>query len=250
MSDFTKAGITSGDTILVHSSLSSLGWVCGGAVAVIEALLDVLGSEGTLMMPLHTSSNTNPKNWCNPPVPESWWNTIREEMPAFDVNKTPPQHMGSIASTFWKWPETLRSSHPIGSFGAIGAKAEFLTQDHPLEPMFGDGSPIGRLYDLNGKVLLLGVNHSSNTSLHLAEYRSKFSKHYNDEGCARMENGQRLWTPIRLLALETDDFEALGEEFERKECISSSKVGGARALIFSQRKIVDFATEWMTRNRK
>lgn len=76
--DFTVLGVESGMVLLVHSSLSALGWVNGGAVAVIIALQNVLGSTGTLVMPAHSTGLTDPSGWENPPVPRSWWHSIRQ----------------------------------------------------------------------------------------------------------------------------------------------------------------------------
>ena len=87
-------GVKPGMVLLVHSSLSALGWVCGGAVAVIHALLQTLGESGTLIMPSFTGGLTDPKNWQHPPVPEEWKDTIRAETPAFDLLRTPTRMMG------------------------------------------------------------------------------------------------------------------------------------------------------------
>lgn len=134
VSSFRTLGLTASDTVIVHASLSSMGWVCGGAETVIEALLEVLGSDGTLVMPTHTAGNTDPKRWANPPVPEAWWPIIRENMPAFDPAKTPSRDMGVIAETFRTWPGVVRSNHPIGSFCARGPHAQRVIADDIFEP--------------------------------------------------------------------------------------------------------------------
>src|SRR5512146_2871888 len=78
--DFRTLGVEPGMVVIVHSSLSAIGWVCGGAVAVIQALLDVLTPLGTLVMPAHSGELSDPAQWHHPPVPESWWSVIRETM--------------------------------------------------------------------------------------------------------------------------------------------------------------------------
>src|SRR4030042_1444878 len=79
--DFTALGVQRGMTLLLHASLRALGWVNGGPAAVILALEEVLGQHGTLVMPTHTGNLTDPALWHHPPIPETWWEIVRQTMP-------------------------------------------------------------------------------------------------------------------------------------------------------------------------
>jgi aminoglycoside 3-N-acetyltransferase len=251
--DFRALGIRSGMVLLVHSSLSAMGWVCGGPVAVVIALQEVLGKTGTLVMPTHSTDLTEPSQWENPPVPESWWPVIRATMPAYQPDLTPTRSMGIIAETFRKQKGVLRSAHPHHSFCAYGHQASHITDNHSLEFGLGEGSPLARIYDLGGFVLLLGVGHNSNTSMHLAEYRAIFpTKHIVREGAPISTAGSRRWTTFENIDLDSSDFEQIGEDFLRSDVereVHRAKVGLAKCQLMPQRAMVDFTVDWLEENR-
>lgn len=147
-------GLCAGQQVLVHSSLSSFGHVAGGAGTVIDALLEVIGSSGTVLVPTLTGSeHLSPEN---PPV--------------FDPAET-PCWTGRIPETFRRRPDAVRSLHATHSVAAIGADAQMLTMDHvrsvtPCDTL----SPYGQLAArATGYILLLGVDHESNTTFHHVE---------------------------------------------------------------------------------
>ncbi|CAF1473758.1 unnamed protein product, partial [Didymodactylos carnosus] len=140
-------------------------------LGISSVLLDLLGPDGTLIMPSHTANNSDPKYWENPSVPSEWFDIILQSTPGYQSNITPTFNMGTLAETFRHWPGVLRSQHPQFSMIAIDKKAKFIIDKH--YDSCGEQSSLARLYDCidSGYVLLLGVQHKNNTSLHLAEYR-------------------------------------------------------------------------------
>ena len=158
--------------------------------------------------------------------------------------------MGAVAEMFRQWPGCLRSDHPARSVCAYGKHAEYLTKDHDISNIFGEGSPIARLYELDGKVLLLGVGYDKNTSLHLADSRAEYpGKHNCTEYSAVMENGHRVWKKYDTLYVDGEDFEEIGKAFEKVHTLGKGLIGKACVRLMRQRELVDFAVKWMEQNR-
>ncbi|MGG3454918.1 SPBc2 prophage-derived aminoglycoside N(3')-acetyltransferase-like protein YokD [compost metagenome] len=252
-SDLAALGVREGSTLLVHSSFKALGkWVCGGPAAVVLALEAALGEEGTLVMPTHSGDVGDPARWQNPPVPKEWWDTIREQMPVYDPELTSLWYMGVIPDTFRKQKGTLRSGHPQVSFAARGREAENITANHGLEFGLGERSPLARIYELRGDVLLLGVGHGNNTSIHLAECRmDDQSKEIYTAKAPMQVNGERQWVEFPELEYDSEDFIQLGADFARETgMVKQGQIAGATALLMPQRELVDYAVGWLERHRK
>lgn len=155
LAGLAKIGVRQNDILLVHSSLTSLGYVEGGPEAVIDALLDALASGGTLLMPAY-------------PVTGDWMAYITSD-PLYDPRQA-RSSMGKITDVFWRRPGVLRSLHPTHAVAAYGPQAEYLVHGHELsQSPCGPGSPFSKLVELRGRILHLGSPFCNTTSLHVVE---------------------------------------------------------------------------------
>ena len=246
---FMNVGVKKGDTLIVHCSMSKLGYVCGGAQTVIEALMECVGVDGNIVMPTQTWKNLDPQKGVHWEVDALYWELIRKNWPADDKEITPSNNMGCVAEMFRKWPNVLRSDHPARSFAAWGKDAEYIVSNHDLSNIFGENSPLHKIYNLKGKILLVGVGYDKCTSLHLAENFASIKKEYCVENSAIIKDGKRHWVEYKTMDVDDSDFCKLGEEFENKNNIVCKIVEDAEIRCIDQVQLVDFAIKWFELNR-
>jgi aminoglycoside 3-N-acetyltransferase len=244
--DLTTIGVTPGTTLIVHSSLSAIGWVLGGAPAVVRALVDAVGDTGNLAMPAATPHSADPATWRDPKVPEAWIDEMRENVPSFDV-RTTPTPMGAIPETFRNWPGTRRSDHPLESVCARGPRAEEITRDHPIAFSEGPGSPFARLYDLDSRILLLGVGFNRCTALHFAESLMA-KRRLMTVRFPRLDGLQREWVEAPNVADDRGThFPLIGAQYLSTRRAIEGTVGEAEAVYVRMRDLVDFARDYFER---
>jgi aminoglycoside 3-N-acetyltransferase len=222
LADLRALGVTSGARIVVHASLRSLGWVIGGADAVVDALEAAVTERGLLLMP--TFNHGAPFARGGPGV--------------YDPECT-PSASGAVSDAFWRRPEVSRSLHPTHSFAAFGRGARELLEGHELGSTLGPSSPLGRLADLGGSILHLGTTHRVSSAKHLAET-------LHEVPC--LEEGRDLF-PVRLPSGVlrslpswryrsrpcplTESGEHIASALERRGLQRLGRVGAARASLVS-----------------
>ncbi|MCW3792036.1 AAC(3) family N-acetyltransferase [Paenibacillus sp. LS1] len=249
--DLRRIGISEGMTLIVHSSLKSIGKVVGGPVSIILALEEAVGENGNIVMPTQT------EHLCEPAIHDGSGLTveeikiIKENMPIYYPDLTPTSYMGIIPEVFRKQNNVFRSSHPHMSFAAWGKEAEQITADHKLDYALSVTSPLGKVYELGGYILLLGAPTNSNTSLHLAEYRQQntFVKP-KVWGVKMLIEEHEQWVTYNDINNESDDFDQIFDEFNMNtNIVTEGLVGEAVSYLIPHREMVDYAVGWMNRSR-
>ena len=199
--------------------------VAGGPLGLIEALLDTVGPGGTLVMP-------------------SW---TGEDDATFDPITTPASpDLGVVADMFWRLSGVLRSNHPF-AFAAAGPQAARITSDPlPLPPHIRE-SPVGRVHEVGGQVLLLGVGQDADTTLHLAEILAGVPYRV-PKYCTVLQDG----LPTRIEYKENDHccqrFTFVDDWLRARDLQSEGQVGNAHARLAGARDIVEVAVERLTRD--
>jgi len=218
-------GVAAGHVLLVHTSFRAVRPIEGGPRGLIHALRESIGPEGTLVTPAWTGSD--------------------EEV--FDRKTTRAAEMlGVVPDTFWRMPGVLRSDHPF-AFAAAGPHASLVTGDPFIVPPYSPQSPLARVHELDGRVLLLGVGHDANTTVHLAEILSgvpyRVPKHIT------IEFGKRR---MRIDYLENDHccqrFEFLDEWLRARGLQSEGPVGHAQARLMRARDVVQVVCEQLAQD--
>ena len=158
--------------------------------------------------------------------------------------------VGRIPELFRVYPKSRRSNHPQVSFAANGKYSSQILETHVLTPAFGMDSPLGALYRLNARALMIGVSYECCTALHLAEVLSGRTG-TTRSGCAMIKDGKREWVWFEEPDWYSADFPALGADFESETgAVLNGRIGAAESKLVPVRLLVDYAKDWMETNRK
>jgi aminoglycoside 3-N-acetyltransferase len=173
---------------------------------------------------------------------------FRKQMPAFDRDTTPTS-VGAVAEAVRTTPGAVRSAHPQTSFSAVGRQARSLMAGHRLNCHLGEESPLGKLYERDASILMLGVGYEVCTAFHLAEYRYTGEPPMRNYYCVVMGRNGRRWRRYRDVVLDDSEFEVIGKSLDNEKQVPSRTVGGAESRLISLRDAADFATDWMRDQR-
>jgi len=237
--DLRALGVEPGGTLMVHSSLSTLGMVAGGAATVIRALLAALRPEGTLVVPAFRDGPHLPgMHRTAPPELER----TAERLPAFDPRAT-PTNLGAIPEAFRDWPGVIRSRHPLVSVCCLGPRAAEIAEPHPLAWGTGPGSPFERLHGIDAQILLLGVGFNRLSLLHHAETLVP--------GGRRKTRVLKTSRGIELVPDAGNDldthFPLIGAEYLATGAAAQGRIGAAPCILLRARPVVAFARAYLGR---
>lgn len=237
---------------MLHVSIKAIGWIVGGPDMVLHSILDVISESGTVMMMA---------SWEESTYHMERWSAERkqaylEECPPFDpaTSRALTREMGVLPEYLRTWPGAHRSGHPDASFAALGARADWLTRDHPMNYPNGSGSPLEKLYQADGRVLSLGAPLETLTVLHLAENLSRIpEKRVVRYQAPVLRDGEPVWITIEdfnssdgIAPWDGEDyFRVIGREAIAAGLARQGQVGGARAYLFDAKNLVDFGVAWL-----
>jgi aminoglycoside 3-N-acetyltransferase len=222
--DLVALGVSGDGILIVHTAFSSFGGRAGAPTELIAALRMAAGPGGTLVMPSMSDDDDHP----------------------FDPQRTPCAGMGIVADTFWRLPGVSRSDSPH-AFAAVGPHAAEITAPHPIDVPHGLDSPVGRAFDLDAEVLLLGVGHDANTTVHLAEnvagVRYKLPKY-----ATIVLDGQLVRRHYREVDHCCANFALLDSWLEARGHQQRGFIAGAPARLASARDVVAAALDQLHQN--
>ncbi len=227
---FKEIGVCKGMILEVHTSLKGFGYIVGGAETYVDALLESVDYNGTIVMPLQCPDNNDPSDFVNPPIAYELHERYRESMPGFDPLHGEISYMSKAVENLRRRPKSEFSRHPNCAFVAYGRYAKLITGNQNLDFALDDDSPLGKLYELKAQCLLVGCDYDSMTSLHLAEYRSKV-RGIKKQGAA-IDDGIRSWTPYLDIDLDSDDgFIDIGRRLEAKGQVRIKEIGDMKIRL-------------------
>jgi aminoglycoside 3-N-acetyltransferase len=247
---FKELGVKKDLDLIVHSALWTLGSRIENPNDIIDAILESIGTKGTLIMPSHSGHLTDPHDWTDPPAPKEDIPKMIEEMKPFDSKTTKIRNRGVLSEIFFKYNGIRRSQHPLNSVIALGPKAKYFTDSHPLHECEGYGSPAWKFYKEQGYALLIGVGMpNSLTFIHLGEYLldMPYLKH-NIRKVLVVENGKKKFVTLKKYPKTGKSFIRLQSVMEEKKIMKVIKINKSHIYFFPFKDAIDISMNMMKDN--
>lgn len=238
--DLREIGLRAGMTVLAHTSLRAIGTIEGGGETLLGALQEVVGPQGTVMVPTFTPDRVDPTEWRDPPTEPDELERLRMLMPPFDAQTSPADRncVGVFPEIVRRHPGACRSDHPVVSFAAVGKEAGFLAERAPFHYPLGSDGPLARLHQLDGLVLLIGSTNRANSSLHLAEVWAS-APYIHRSALVNMAPDTRLL--MRGSPECSDGFDRIEPLLRHSRLLREGYIGNARSQLMRQRGVVSMA---------
>jgi aminoglycoside 3-N-acetyltransferase len=253
--DLRRLGVREGGVTMVHTRMSALGWVVGGSETVVRALLDAVGPEGTLTAYAGWEEQVNgPDEW-----PAEHRSAYLAEPPVFDLATAEAVHdHGRIPERLRTWPGAERSANPEASMVAVGARARWVTDPHPDDDGYGHGTPLARLVEASGQVLLLGAPLDTVTLVHHAEAIARApgerrvtfrlpvleDGHVVERAYSDIDTGDGAY-PYDTLGLDEDYIAAIVRAALDSGIGVSGRVGQCESHLLPAPELTAFAVDWI-----
>ena len=148
--------------------------------------------------------------------------------------------MGAFSQFIGILPDSIRSNHPMYSFTAIGEKASEIIGQDSFDFPFGDKSPLGRMYSIGAKVLMIGTDFETNTSLHLAE--NWLNREVIQERSKILTEHGEKWISFKNIELDLyDDYLEIQKNFMEQYTVNHISINESNVFLFDMKECVDFA---------
>ncbi len=236
-----RIGVKKGMLLYVFASMKPFRYVVGGAQSIIEALMELVGYDGTLVMAAPT------RHLCDPveirKVPRDQVAEARRNALPFNKKLSAPSGVGEVAIQFMRNDAVLRSNHPMVSFLAWGKYAKLIIEKHPLHFGMNQDSPLGKIREYNGYVVNIGVDYDRCEIFHLVQYQTMKCP-IRIYSCPIEKSGATSWIQILDLELSSEGYNEVGKLMEDKQIVKATDLGKSFCRLYSAKSAQECANEY------
>lgn len=240
-----RLGVKKGMLLYVSASMEQFRYVVGGAQSMIEALMELVGYDGTIVMAAPT------RHLCDPVelgiVPRDRADEARSHALPFNRKLSVPSGVGEVAVQFMRNDAVLRSNHPMVSFLAWGKYAKLIVEKHPLHFGMNQESPLGKIKEYNGYVITIGNEYKDCEIFHLAQYMTMKCP-IRIYSCPIEKSGATSWIQILDLELDNQSYNDIGKKMESRHLVKSTYLGETTCRLFSAKAAQDVANEYLNKD--